>query len=232
MSTENKTGESMSATDTHAVASPADSVHTMLLTMSNGAAVWGPDGELGPMLAIVIDPSTKTATEIAVRNGDVAGTGRMIPVSDVVSATRERIDVTLDRSHFFSLERFLVPYLSATVSKDDPSPEVAADSDVWLIRPGTFLFAVHENVPSGEVPVHRGMAVFNSAGRRAGKVEGWNFHPGSGQLASLIFEAHHLLGRRHMLVDASSIESIDRGGVRLTLSAADLGDLRPLPGDR
>ncbi len=202
-------------------------VHAALLMMKNGAAVWGTDGELGPMLAIVVDPATNTATEIAVRNGDVAGTGRMIPVNHVLSATPERVDVSFSRSEFFTLDRFLVPNRSASVSADDPAPDVPAWSDVWLIRPATFLFAVHENVPSSDVSIRRGMHVLDASGHRAGSVEGWNFHPEDGHLASLLFAAHPLLHRHRMLVDASSVESIDEDGVRLTLSAADLDDLMP-----
>lgn len=180
------------------------------------------------MLAIVVDPASKSATEIAVRNGDVAGTGRLIPVGNVVRAVPERVDVDLSRSGFFSLDRFLVPNRSAASGTHDPAPDAPAWSDVWLIRPGTLLFAEHENVPNGEVSIRRGMHVLNASGHRIGSVEGWNFHPTSGKLASLLFVAHPLFHRHRMLIDASSVESIDKDGVRLTLSAADLDDLEPM----
>lgn len=201
-----------------------EEVHAALLTMKNGAAVWGSDGELGPMLAIVIDPATKTATEIAVRNAEVVNSGRLIPVRAVISATPDRIHVQLSRSEFFQLDRFMVPYRSAPVRAGDP---VLDAPDLWLIRPASFLLAVHENVPNGDIAIHQGLAVFNAAGHRAGSVEGWNFHPDTGQLASLAFSAEAFLQRHTILIEASSVESIDDHGVRLTLSAAELDKLKP-----
>jgi hypothetical protein len=80
-------------------------------------------------------------------------------------------------------------------------------------------------VATDQLPIRRGLGVFSSDDHQIGTVESWNLHPGTGRLASVAFTTRHLVHRRHLLADASSVESIEPTGIRLAESRADLGSL-------
>jgi hypothetical protein len=202
-----------------------DRLDRALFHVRNGAGVWGTDGELGPVIAIVAEPAVMAITDIAVRNADVAGTGRLLPIGTVTSASPQRIDVDVDRHRFFSLPHFIVPYRSPNDAADRPS-EAPAAIDVWLVHPGTFLFATHENVPPGFAAIHRGAHVFSVDGHHIGDVMLWNVDPATGTVASIVIGARrHHFQRDHLLVESSLIRSLEPNGVHLSLERSDLDDL-------
>ncbi len=67
----------------------------------------------------------------------------------------------------------------------------------------------------------------NTSGQWPDSVEGRNLDPERGLLAGLLLAAHPALHRHCTLVDASTVDSINEQGVRLTRSAADLDHLEP-----
>ena len=117
------------------------------ISLRIGAQVVGSDGPLGPLIALIVHPDERRVTHLAVRNGTVPETGRLVPIGEVLRASTDDVELRIDRRHFFTLERLIVPY------RIEPAEYATRASTFSLGGAGESTFAVHELLPEGCIAI-------------------------------------------------------------------------------
>ncbi len=169
--------------------------------LSGRATVRSRDGELGPLMSVVLDPARWTVTYLAVRNGPVPESGRLVPMVDVATADKDGIELQISRHGFFQLPRFIVPELSR--GREVPT------------------FAVHEHVPSHQVAVPVEAPVVDCAEHKVGVVSDWVLHP-SGALCAIEATGRSGLHVWHALIDAALLKSVETRRVQLHVESSEV----------
>jgi hypothetical protein len=171
------------------------------LHLRSTAHVRGVDGELGPLMAVVLDPARWTVTHLAVRNGPVPDSGRLVPMFDVDRTDGDEIVLQITRRAFFGLPRFIVPDRSGPGS--------------------TLTFAVHEDIPAHHVAVPAQVPVVDRDGRKVGAVSDWIAQP-TGELCGVAAAGHSGLHAWDRRIDSALLDTVEPRRLVLRVAAADL----------
>lgn len=195
-----------------------------------GAPVFGPEGRLGTVEAIVMHPSEERVTHLVVRHGRIWSTSKVMPIEEVVAASRERLQVRLDTAAFDRLPDFLKQYYTnePPESMEKPFEQLVPTGVIW---PSTLIgwylppevpeptSLVAENLPPGEFPLRAGTEVVATDGK-VGHVEDVCFDRATGRASSIVVRRGFLFHREVTL----PIEWVATIGekVHLNRSKADL----------
>jgi hypothetical protein len=155
------------------------------------------DDDLGPVLAIVVDPATWRATHVVVRNGPVPETGRLVPLLDIEHAGPTGIALTIGRHAFFQLPRYIVPGSGA--------------------RGPTF--AVEEWVPPHRVAIAVAARAVGADGRLVGTITDWAIEPTTGDVMSIEVERRAGLHHRRTRLDRMLLDGAEPTVLRLHVDA-------------
>lgn len=160
-----------------------------------GTPVFGPDGRLGTVEAIVMHPSEERVTHLVVRHGRVWATSKVVPIDRVAGATRERLDLRLDHAGFDDLPDFLKQHYT-----NEPPEALGALrtlTPTGVLWPSTLVgwylpaeapeptSLVSENLPPGELSLKAGTEVHATDGK-VGHVEEVQVDADTGRAASLV----------------------------------------------
>jgi hypothetical protein len=184
-----------------------------------GTRVSAHDGAVGSVGALVFDVRSNEVTHLVVTNVDIAGSGRLVPLSCVTEGDGEVLTVDRDRSDVLRFDRLIVPYdLGDPLPPDAP----AAGLGIWLIPPGGRSFAVHELTPPGTLALRAPIPVRTRLRELLGIVASWELEPSSGRVVSIIVRAGRVLSRQGFPVSGSLIDYVDDDGVHLRTSREQL----------
>ena len=162
------------------------------ISLRIGAEVVGSDGPLGPLIALIVHPDERRVTHLAVRNGTVPETGRLVPIEEVLRASTDDVELRIDRHHFFTLERLIVPY------RIEPAEYATRESAFSLGGAGEFTFAVHELLPEACIAIEGRPLAVDERSHAIGSVERWTIGPDSGAIEGVDVKPRH--GRRGELL--------------------------------
>ena len=195
------------------------------------------DGVCGRSSAVILNPVTDDVTHFVVKIKGVLGDEFLVPLdaifqtaSDLIQLrwSRQELDVAepfiksvfigKDESAFlaesFSASTFLWPYATAGV---EPCPPALAS-----------LYEQVEQIPPGELAVHRGTPVEATDGR-VGKVDEFLVDPVTGHITHLVLRKGHLWGEREVTIPVSQIEQVAPDAVRLKLNKEAVDALPAIP---
>jgi sporulation protein YlmC with PRC-barrel domain len=189
------------------------------LTLHCGTSVLANDGPLGSVAGLVIDVRRGDVTHVVVTNADMAGTGRIVPLSYVTSGDGDDVHLSRSRAETLALDRLTVPY-----DLGDPFPPDghAEGIGVWLIPPGGRSFAVHDTLPYGSLVLRPPVSVRTKEGELLGSVASWDIDPTHGRVRTVVVRRGHLLSRHLLPISGPLIDYIDDDGVHLTATRARL----------
>jgi sporulation protein YlmC with PRC-barrel domain len=200
-----------------------------------GAVVRGPQGELGKIDALIVDPTSRRVTHLVVLRHRL-GPRVLVPERAVLDATPEVVSVSLDDAGIEQCDLFDEP------SYDRPDPavtydELALDPGSYFLEPYVspiegWVLAEHERIPKGEVSIRRGDDVLASDGSRLGQVDEFLVDPADGHITHIVLRQGHVF--RHdddVLIPVGSAR-FDEGQVVLDLDAAAVEALPKIPVQR
>lgn len=191
-----------------------------LAELHAGATAIATDGEIGRVIALVIDPSAAKVTHLVIRNASVPSSGRLIPLEHVAAATAEQVELDLSRAQILAAEHFIIPGRLPTT----PRPGAFA---AYLLGPaGGRTFAVHEQLPSeDEVALRAEPPVRTADGHHIGTVTEVLIDPGTGAITHVLVREGHLFAHRDVIIPVSEIASIDKDGIRVNVQRSALDAL-------
>jgi sporulation protein YlmC with PRC-barrel domain len=181
------------------------------------------DGEAGITSAVIIDPSSERITHVVVetrRYLDYLVPVELIAGSDddtlTLSCTLEELQKlpAFTETHFVQEDmvddeeymgvQYLTPYVTAVRATGGPIEE--------------------EQVPAGELAIHRGTDVYAADGH-IGVLEEFVVDPETGKVSHIVLRKGHLWGRREMAIPLSAIERTEYDAIHLKMGKDELENL-------
>ncbi len=206
------------------------------------------DGAFGELADVVINPSSRRVTHVvvqpherwerarlmpieAVQRGDVPGGISLTCTIDTVTGSEPILESAYMRSG-----EFVKPGSDWDVGVQDAYPV----SDGGSLGPEILGAGVameydphvgvnYHRIPKGHVEIRRASAVTSADGHRLGHVAGFVIDDDNA-ITGLVLQHGHLWGKRMVAIPGPAIERVNTDELVLTLSADEVGELKPLPG--
>ena len=151
------------------------------------------DGRCGKSVAVTVDPVRRQVTQVIV---DDKTAQRLVPMDQVEATASDSIRLCCTKAQLaempsFVMERFVpvAPGLGKEAYRYYALPLVTG------LEPAPPVLIADEQVPSGELAVHRGMPVEASDGH-VGKVGELVVDPQSGEITHFVLQEGHLWGKK------------------------------------
>lgn len=220
----------------------------MQMQYKEGTNVYTAGGDnLGSIKRIVMNPRTQQVTHLVVEKGFFFPEDRIVPVSWVVQADENRVElgqsVNADELPLFE-EEYYIPY--EDMAEADPKKYASSSAysrvhtapylyygpiGAWWSYPGIYgdddPYYVQEertNIPEGTLALKTGANVMSHDGKHVGNVE-QVFTNSDNDRASHFLISKGLFFKAHKLVPTYWIEETDTNQVRLAVTAQTLNDL-------
>lgn len=205
-------------------------------TLVLGSEAVGSDGYRGEVLAVVVDPATRTVTHVVVEPAGRRGLARLVPLDLVdVDAKSGQVRLRSTEAEFENLDAAEETLAEFALGYEVP---------VQLIPPGwrgaggptaeggTILRIPEKEtidiVPSGEVEEHRGDRVHATDGD-IGRLHAVRFDPDSRQVTHVLVTEGHLWAHKDAAIPFDKVAGFD-DGIRLSITREQARDLPPANG--
>ena len=209
-----------------------------------GSPVRCTDGPFGELADVVIDPTTKHVTHLAVQPRNQHGLARLVPVSLAGAGDEAQVEIALactceEVRRLEPVQDFAYLRLGE-FPVDDPDWDVGVQDVLALPYYGASGFGTYapdldphigtsyDRVPKGEVEIRRSSRVISSDGHDVGHVDGFLVAEDE-QITHLVLEHGHLWGRREVTIPIDAVAKVETDAVTLRLSKDELEALEPLP---
>jgi sporulation protein YlmC with PRC-barrel domain len=205
-----------------------------------GAEVSCTDGVCGHLTRVVINPASRTVTDLVVEPEHRTGLARLVPVELAIPAVPASDGIglrcTLNQfAQFDPAEE--TQFVPGTRGYEVYGPEQVLSQPYYRLG-DTVMDPDHEGkvsetvtvdtVPLGEVEVRRGETVLASDGA-IGQVEGLVVNPDGEQVTHVLLREGHLWGRRPVAIPIKAVTSVDDEGIQLSITKDEARDLPEVP---
>lgn len=181
----------------------------------------------GKVTGIIVEPINEIVTHFVVKESGFPYIERIISIKEILSANTETIILGCTPEEFEGFE----PFVEYEFIKDDSQILNYASGGIWMLplsMPDPMVFSLaHENVPDGEMTVHRGANVLAKDGH-AGKIDEFIVERNSGRITHLVLHEGHLWGTKNVTIPISEVNKIDEEGVHLKLKKEEIEKLPSL----
>jgi sporulation protein YlmC with PRC-barrel domain len=190
------------------------------------AEVYCADGLCGRSTYAVLNPITKRITHLVVKGYNFPHTEFLVPVELVIESTPREIHLDCTRAELTRMDPFIeTEFVRSEIPQFTMGPCMMRPYYV----PETQIFTLeHEQIPPGELAVHRGAEVKATDGH-VGRVDGFLVDPKSEHITHLVLREGHLWGRKDVTIPVSQIDHIEEDTVYLELDKASIEALPSIP---
>ena len=192
------------------------------------------DGGVGEVLAVVVDPATRTVTHVAVEPKGRSGLARLVPleVVDLVGTAAGRVPLRCTEAEFEDLEPAEETLAEFTLGYEVPvqlSPPGWRDAGGPTVE-GAAIPRIPEKetidiVPPGEVEERRGDHVHATDGD-IGQLTAIRIDPDSHQVTHVLVREGRLVAHKDVAIPFGSVTGWD-DGIRLSITKKQVRDLPP-----
>ncbi len=184
------------------------------------------DGPCGKSVAVTVDPVRRQVTHIVV---DDKTTQRLVPMDQVAATSSETIHLRCTQAQLAEMPPFVVErFVPVEPGLGEEAYRYYALPLVTGLESAPPMLMVDEQVPSGELAVHRGMPVEAKDGQ-VGKVGELVVDPQSGEITHFVLQEGHLWGKKELTLPLSAIELVAGDTVYLRLDKQAIGQLPAIP---
>jgi uncharacterized protein YrrD len=189
------------------------------------AEVFCEDQLCGRSTMLIINPVNKRVTHVVVAEHQFPNLKRLVPVAEIEKTTTDEIRLRCSQEDFSQMDS----YEETDFLEMDESVSVMPYDMPYRVWPfGLYdmepMPLAHENIPPGELAIHRGMPVKATDGR-VGRVDEFIINPKTEAISHLVLREGHLWGEKDVTIPVSAIASITEDAVLLKLSKKNVGDL-------
>lgn len=200
------------------------------MQIHHGVSVFSADEiEVGSVERVVIDPRTREVTHVVIGNSLLFNDSRIIPVQMIASADAERILLLADQGSVENLSYFEETHFISLVGEDKAElPKTYGQPLYWyppagmamMGYPGYFAYPVptqtEQNLPEELIALKDGAKVTDSSKEDFGEIEQVITDSESGKVTHFVV-GWGLLQRRHKLIPALWVDTVDENHVRLVV---------------
>lgn len=196
-----------------------------------GTGVTGTDGALGELKRVVVDPIARTITHLVVEPPHRRGSGHLVPVAVVSSATADEIRLQCTASEFSALDEaediHFVPGGTGAWGYEQSQmltlPYYPLGTGMGMGAGVVPLTVVTDRVPAGDVEVRRGEPVHATDGA-IGRVQGLVVDAGDHSVTHVLLDEGHLWGKKRVAIPIGAVTGVE-DGVHLNLSKQAVAEL-------
>jgi sporulation protein YlmC with PRC-barrel domain len=184
------------------------------------------DGLCGHSTYVVLNPITREMTHLVVKEHNFPNTEFLVPVKRVTESTPHAIHLSCTRAELNEMDRFIkTEFVQSRIPRLTMDPYMA-----WpYYLPEARVFTLeHEQIPPGELAVHRGAHVEATDGH-VGRVDGFLVDPENEHITHLVLREGHLWGHKDVTIPVSQIDHLGEDTVFLGLDKASIEALPAIP---
>ena len=196
------------------------------------------DGYAGHCTHVIVNPISKRITHLVVKSARPPLREYMVPMDQVEGTNPRLISLKCSVDELEEMQRFiLAEYLNTRV------PDYERWRDGYLAWPmvlpaagyyeysNTLVAVEHENIPAGELPVHRGAKVEATDGP-VGQVDELLVDSASMRIMHLIMRERHVFMEREVAIPVSQIDHVEEDRIYLKLDRKGVEELPTIPVER
>jgi sporulation protein YlmC with PRC-barrel domain len=177
------------------------------------AKVFCSDGEVGETTAVVIDPIKKAVTHVIVSHDFEA---LVVPLEKVAEAGPDSLTLSCTTAELSQMPPFTdVHYIEGDIYFPEYM-DAAWTTPYVTSYPGEDLPVFEEQLPPGELAVHRGDPVQATDGQ-VGHVGEFVVNAENGRITHLVLRRGHLWGKRDVTIGLKLIDKVKEGQVLLNV---------------
>ncbi len=183
----------------------------------------------GRATAIVINPINDQITHVVVSENEFPHISHLVPVNNIFVATPNLIQLRCKKAELKKMETFEETDFISSGILESALPY----NDPYFIWPygmyeeGPIQFE-HENIPAGEIAIHRGTPVYAKDGK-VGNVDEFLVDPKNSIITHLVLREGHLWGKKDVTIPMSDIEKILEDEVDLKVDKQTIEKLPAIP---
>ncbi|MCB8981431.1 MAG: PRC-barrel domain-containing protein [Ardenticatenaceae bacterium] len=171
---------------------------------------------------VLRNPVTKEITHLVVRTEGFIHQKQMVPVDLIVESTPHKIVLRCSQKELAHLKPFThVEYLDAYGEEYLSEPEITGPGAVYMWPYGMAengpMAVPIEDIPQGELGIHRGAAVEATDGR-IGHVDEFLVNPENSHITHLVLREGHLWGQKDVTIPISDIKRLGEDVVYLNVN--------------
>jgi uncharacterized membrane protein len=207
----------------------------MITNIPVGAKVICSDGREGKSTAVVVDPTTKSVTHLAVVEKSLLhGEERLVPIEKVEKTTRDAIYLKCPLAEVLQMPAFTsTRYLEIENGEAGyayASPYMSMHGDFYDAQP-QYVTVTDQLLPEGKVAVQRGMLV-EAVDGPVGEVDELLIDPQTGRVSHFLLMKGHMWGKKEIAIAVSEIERGDEDTIYLKIPREAVEKLPSLPLNR
>lgn len=199
------------------------------------------DGLFGELVDVVVDPLTRTVTQLVVEPPHRHWLARLVPIELVRpggdgdgDGDGVALDCTIAEARRLELvQHSAFLRLGEELRIDDPDWAIGSDGVLVLPYYGfdaapshdALETAVYDRIPRGEVEIRRASTVTSADDHALGRVEGLVVDADD-QITHVLLQRGHIWGRRVVTIPVSAVDDVRPDAITLGLS---MDDVRRLP---
>ena len=186
------------------------------------------NGPGGRSTAIILNPSSERVTHLVVREPGLLGIERLIPVELVAESTPQRIRLRCTMDELATMQPFISTEFLPVPPGFGPYPVEGAMLWPYVSLDPEVATIGHEQIPPGEIAVHRWARVHATDGA-IGRVDEFLVDRTASHISHLVLREGHLWGQKDVTIPVAEIDRIDEDAVYLKLNKHQVGALPAIP---
>ncbi len=188
------------------------------------------DGPCGHSRAVLLNPVNNQITHMILRESGVFGSDRKVPLEFVTEGTPLRIRLGCTKAQLADMPPFVATeYLPGPTAWGQYSGGGILLWPYVTLNPGMDGTPInHEQIPFGELVIHRGSRVQATDGH-IGQVDELVVNAGNDGITHIVLREGHFWNQREIAIPIGQIARIDEDTVYLTLSKQQIADLPTVP---
>jgi sporulation protein YlmC with PRC-barrel domain len=186
------------------------------------------DGTGGRSTAIILNPITDQVTHLVVREPGLFGIERLVPVELVEESTPQRLRLRCTTDELATMQAFIATEFLPVPPGFESYPGQGAMLWPYVRLDPEMMTIGHEQIPPGELAVHRWARVHATDGA-IGRVDEFLVDPANSHISHLVLREGHLWGQQDVAIPVAEIDRIDEDAVYLKLNKQQVAALPAIP---
>ncbi len=181
------------------------------------------DGHAGFVSAVVVDPVRQAVTHVVVQTS--SDTDHAVHLDQIARTEHDTIYLNCTLAELHEMHVFTETHYIKTGSPDYSMYQSGAYQSPYVTNiQEDFVPVEEEQVPPGELAVHRGTKVAATDGN-VGVLEEFIIDAKTGKVSHFILRKGHLWGKRDITIPIKAIDHAEGGTVYLALNKQAINDL-------
>ena len=196
------------------------------------------DGLCGHTTAVVMKPSTEEVTHVVVQTKGMVHELYLVPLELIAESTPYGIQLQCSLDELAKQEPYTKSRFIDMEGAGEAGEGIGGAAAMWPyatpddLDPGSVpLYETVEQVPHGELAIHRGARVEASDGT-VGQVDQFLVNPDNYRITHLILRTGHLWGKQDVTIPFTQIDRVEEDVVYLKLDKKAVGQLPAIPAHR